>query len=256
MAKQALSSILFISTEEPTDQTISDQSLTNTQEYDIVKQQNRLYSLIASPDDGRQRLDGSDIILQDTSFPSLVETKWNCSDFSLLHCLVSYDPPIQIVLAILKIFPDQLSACDCFVRTPLHVASHIAAGSNVSADLVYFLTKVHPHTCKIQDKDGKTPLLLACDTSGCDESTQPCMVPSFDVVRALLTQELDAVHLEDNMERRALEFAIISDTPLRVVQLLQLAAQSKYLKQKDETCSLSPRNCKRQKIEMTKSSYI
>lgn len=148
---------------------------------------------------------------------------------TLLHAVVRYNPPLEMVAEMMQLCPELVYAKDCLERTPLHVA----AGSGASASLVKLLAKSCPEGCNAQDEDGRTPLHLACDSS-CelfeDSAALPRGPPSYDVVRTLLSQSLHSVIIEDEDEMSPLEYAIVSDASIQVVSLLQKAAQ-KIVKQ-------------------------
>ena len=144
---------------------------------------------------------------------------------TLLHACVRYDPPVPILMKMIKLHPEAMRRVDCVGRTPLH----IAAGSQVSSLVVKVLTMMYPEACNIQDNDGKTPLHFACDSS-CElfeESigrSSRCP-PSFDTVRAILSGSVEAVILEDVDEMSALEYALLSDAPLNLITFLQRTTQ-------------------------------
>ena len=115
--------------------------------------------------------------------------------------------------------PEQITQSDVLGRLPLHIAT----GCRCSSPTVRILVDLHPDACLARDDDGKTPLILACDAEcelfeGDDLRTRG--PPSFDVVR-ILVRCVRSVPLEDSDGMSALEHAIISDAPLKVVQMLQ-----------------------------------
>lgn len=169
-----------------------------------------------------------------------------CAEFNgmtLLHACVRFEPPISVLKKMITMYPRALMSEDCLGRTPLHVA----AGSGASPLIIRLLTVNYPAACSIQDEDGRTPLLFACDTS-CelfedDESSSPRDPPSLDTVRVLLAGSLDSVILEDVDEMNAVEYAIVSDAPIEVVNLLQRACQRverTNAKKKSDSRSSSP----------------
>ena len=142
----------------------------------------------------------------------------------LLHACVRYGIPIKVLDKMIKLYPHALKEEDCLGRTPLHVA----AGSGASHWVIKLLTMNYPQACNVQDEDGRTPLHFACDTT-CelfeDDQYLPRGPPSLDTIRVLLSGSLDAVTLEDVGEMNAVEYAIVSDAPIEVVNLLQKASQ-------------------------------
>ena len=167
------------------------------------------------------------------AFRSLAKILATTSDFNgmtFLHAAVRHNPPLHVVADITKICPDAPSRCDCLNRTPLHVAAGV--GANVG--VIKFLATVAPETCKIQDEDGRTPLHFACDVDcqlfeGEETRRDP---PSYEVVHALLCANIMPAAMEDADEMSPLEYAIFSHADIRVVKLLQKAAQ-KHMKKQD-----------------------
>mmetsp|Transcript_30500 Transcript_30500/g.64260 ORF Transcript_30500/g.64260 Transcript_30500/m.64260 type:complete len:218 (-) Transcript_30500:1277-1930(-) len=168
------------------------------------------------------------IALKDSAvFRLMANIVANNPDFNgmtLLHAVVRYDPPLELVFNMILACREIAAARDCIGRTPLHVA----AGTQASPSLIKLLVQACPESCEVQDDDGRTPLHLACDNS-CqlfeDDFMQSRPPPSYDVIRYLLQGSLKAAALEDEDETSALEYAIISGAPIKVVKLLQKATQ-------------------------------
>ena len=107
---------------------------------------------------------------------------------------------------------------------------HVAAGTRAVLPVMKVLTKAYPDACDIQDSDGKTPLILACDATcelfeGDQDSFKPREPPSFEVIKAQLKASVSSVPLEDNDGMSALEHAIFSDAPIQVIKLLQFVTR-------------------------------
>lgn len=191
---------------------------------DVMNYLSFLLSLIESKD----WIKFEEVALQNAkTFKMISKSIAECEDFNgmtLLHACVRYDPPINVLVQMIKLYPQALTGEDCLGRTPLHVA----AGSGASPQVLKLLTVNYPEACNIQDEDGRTPLHFACDTS-CemfeDEQSTPRGPPSLDTVRVLLSGSLEAVTLEDVDEMNAVEYAIVSDAGMDVVNLLQRATQ-------------------------------
>ena len=143
---------------------------------------------------------------------------------TLLHAIVKYDPPLEIVARMIEFCPDMPAATDCLHRTPLHVA----AGSRASASLIELLAHAHPAACDAQDEERKTPLHFACDSSCVlfesdihESGSIPRQPPNHEVVAVLLSYSVHAVTLEDDEGMTPLEHAIQSDASMETVKLLQ-----------------------------------
>ena len=150
---------------------------------------------------------------------------------TLLHACARYSPPIHIVAKMIEFYPDLTRARDCLGRTPLH----IAAANGASPSLVELLVSSNPSACDIQDEDGRTPLHFASDSS-CElfdtDTNESRGLPSHGVIRALLSNSLQVVTLEDKDGISALEYAVISNAPVNVVELLQMATQLQLMPQR------------------------
>lgn len=143
---------------------------------------------------------------------------------TFLHAVVRRDPPVQIVSEMMQICPNDVRSRDSLNRTPLHVACGV--GANIKT--IQRLVAAYPGACKIQDADGRTPLHFSCDVE-CqlfegDDGKQK-MAPTTELLRCLLSVSLSVVNLEDADGMSPLEYAICSDADVKVVKLLQKAAQ-------------------------------
>ncbi|KAL7531235.1 hypothetical protein ACHAWF_003681 [Thalassiosira exigua] len=159
-------------------------------------------------------------------FRSISEAITRCDCFNgmtLLHACVRFDVSFRLLDEMIKLYPKALSSKDFMGRTPLHVA----AGSSACPTIVKRLTVEYPQACAVQDEDGMTPLHFACDTT-CqlfeDDEAAPRGSPKLTTVRILLAGSLDAVVLEDADEMNPIEYALLSDASMEVINLLQRAS--------------------------------
>lgn len=163
---------------------------------------------------------------QPTTFQALaniVDSSEDHSGVTFLHAAVRNDPPVDIIAEIIQLCPNSPRARDCLNRTPLHVA----AGVGASAAVIKHLVRIYPEACNVQDEDGRIPLHFACDSEcllfeGDQVRRDP---PDFEVVCALLSGSMKSASMEDNGDTSPLEYAIISNAELKVVKMLQKAAQ-------------------------------
>lgn len=144
-----------------------------------------------------------------------------------LHACVRYNPPPHIIKMILDLVPESLTCTDFALRTPLHVA----VGMQARLSTIEVLVNFYLDACLMQDLEGKTPLHLACDgacklfeTDLHDNLT--IRTPKFDMIRTLIDTCPGSVQLEDYDGMSALEYAILSDAPLKVVELLQITTRT------------------------------
>ena len=162
-------------------------------------------------------------------FRHLASAISSCSQLNgmtLLHAIVKFDPPLEIVARMIEFYPDMPAATDCLRRTPLHVA----AGSRASASLIELLAHAHPAACDAQDEERKTPLHFACDSScvlfesdfhESGSNPRPRQPPNHEAVVVLLSYSVHAVTFEDDEDMTPLEHAIQSNASLETVKLLQ-----------------------------------
>lgn len=150
---------------------------------------------------------------------------------TLLHVCLRNGVPLEIMIKMIEMSPDRttaLRAQDSMGRTPLH----IAAACDADPMVIKLLGNADPTTCNILDVDGRTALHLACDSSCSlrDEDTterspqEQETSPSYGAVRALLSESLSSSLVEDEDGMSALEYAIISDASIEVINLLQKAS--------------------------------
>ena len=142
---------------------------------------------------------------------------------TLLHTIVRYNPPLDIVARMIEFCPHMPAAKDCLQRTPLHVA----AGLKASASLLDLLASAYPPACDAQDEGNKTPLHFVCDSSCVlfeDDLFEHDSIPSHEAVEVLLSYSFHAAILKDDEDMVPLEHAIMSNAKLKTVKLLQNAA--------------------------------
>jgi hypothetical protein len=157
---------------------------------------------------------------------------------TLLHAVVRYNPPLELVADMITICPDLLASKDCLGRTPLHVA----AGSAASPTLIKLIAHANPASCDVTDEDGKTPLHIACDSScelfqdNMNQSRPSSREVCHDAIRALLSESLHAATVEDTDEMNPIEYAILSDAQLKTVKMLQKAAGKSSQSQTTALC--------------------
>eukprot|EP00581_Thalassiosira_minuscula_P016863 CAMPEP_0183730598 /NCGR_PEP_ID=MMETSP0737-20130205/33273_1 /TAXON_ID=385413 /ORGANISM="Thalassiosira miniscula, Strain CCMP1093" /LENGTH=231 /DNA_ID=CAMNT_0025963141 /DNA_START=200 /DNA_END=895 /DNA_ORIENTATION=+ len=158
----------------------------------------------------------------------IISTTDEFNGMSFLHAIARNNPPLKVVSNVVRICPNAPMARDCLNRTPLHIAAGICADVRV----IKYLIRAYPEACKIQGEDGRTPLHFACDVDSrlFEDQPQTRDPPSFEMIHALLSATIDPASMEDEDEMSPLEYAICSNADVRVVKLLQKAAQ-KYMKQ-------------------------
>ncbi|KAL3762094.1 hypothetical protein ACHAW5_007868 [Stephanodiscus triporus] len=171
------------------------------------------------------------------SFSLTISCSTQLNGMTILHACVRSNPPTNIVRLLLALVPESLCHVDCLHRTPLHVA----VGTRADLSVIQLLADAYPAACSVQDMDGKTPLHLACDSS-CelfegDYEKLPHDPPSIGVVFVLVRAWPWSVPLEDKDDTSALEYAILSDSSIEVVKLLQHATRTQCEKQTQQVMS-------------------
>ena len=140
---------------------------------------------------------------------------------TLLHAVVRYDPPLDVIARMIEICPHMPAATDRVGRTPLHVA----AGLGCPASLLDIIARAHPAACDAQDVEGKKPLHFICDSSCVlfeeDLGGSPRQPPNHDAVVALLPYSFHAAASKDDEGMTPLEHAIMSNASATTVKLLQ-----------------------------------
>ncbi len=148
-----------------------------------------------------------------------------------LHACARFNPPVEIVKLLIELVPESPSLVDCLNRTPLHVA----VGTRANFSSIRLLAGAYPEACAVLDEDGKTPLHLACD-SACElfKGDESCErePPSFDVVSMIASLCPWSVPLVNTYGISALEYAIISNAPIKIVHFLQKVTAEQTKNQK------------------------
>jgi len=174
----------------------------------------------------------SAVLSRPALFRHIASAVSSCSELNgmtLLHAVVRYNPPLDVVAQMIRLCPDMSAAKDCLGRTPLHVA----AGSKASASLLKLLAHACPAACDAQDQERKTPLHIVCDSScvlfedDLNENGTLRQPPNHDAVAALLSYSLHVVTLEDDEDMSPLEHAIMSNASLKTVRMLQSATRKR-----------------------------
>ena len=147
---------------------------------------------------------------------------------TLLHAVVRFNPPAQVVQEVIELCPHAPRSQDCMGRTPLHVM----AGTGASSEVIKVLATAFPDACMIQDVDGRTPLHLLCNSS-CklfEDDNKSKSKPSRESVIELLIASPESVMLEDNEEMSAIEYALYSLCDMKIIKILQSSAQRIHMR--------------------------
>lgn len=183
---------------------------------------------------------------------------------TLLHKILRYQPPVDIVQYIIKKYPH--SIITTFTTKCKEYPLHIASSYGCHPDIIELLIEKFPKACMEVDADGRTPLHLVCmnylsyyennivwmekildnnygnNNNDEETSTQPILYnpekAMFKTVRHLIQKNVQIVNINDDDDMTALEYAICNTTPLNVVQFIQKSAEH-YLKDEKRRKSLT-----------------
>ena len=151
---------------------------------------------------------------------------------SILHWCCRFHPPLDVLQVFYECDPQAADQADQAGRFAIHTACRFGASCNA----IEFLIKMtNVAALKAQDKTGKTPLHLTCEhfmrnydpLLNRDEgiSAEEAFI---DIVRMLCLDAPDVVNIEDDEDQTALEIAIESGAPLKVVKRLQKTSEKDW----------------------------
>uniref|UniRef100_A0A7S4JIS8 Uncharacterized protein n=1 Tax=Odontella aurita TaxID=265563 RepID=A0A7S4JIS8_9STRA len=149
-----------------------------------------------------------------------------CTGSNIVHAICAYDAPIEIVRTILEVCPGMTSERDCFDQTPLHVAVK-RASVGTSPACIRALLSQYPAAACMQDRNGMTPLMLACgnmrrvEFSGWSRQRSSYTDSLVATIRVLALSAPRAIVIEDENGRTAVEHALFSGVPESGFLLLQ-----------------------------------
>lgn len=123
----------------------------------------------------------------------------------------------------------------------------IACAWGASPATIQFLIDEHPVAASIQDNEGKAPIHHLCqsfvlnyqdasimsqDTSLMSTSVTDSMLSIVDMLK---TAAPHSFNLEDNDEMNAVEYALLSESDIKVVKIIQRACRDDWRERKKET---------------------
>ncbi|KAL3791282.1 hypothetical protein HJC23_000899 [Cyclotella cryptica] len=145
------------------------------------------------------------------------------SSLHIVHFACRFNPPRTIVKRLASMYPAGLTTPDKTGRLPLHHAAKWGA----SHRLIKCLIEMDPSAVSAKDAEGKTPIHHLClhyvdafRPNNYDVNVEDSMLQAIGV---LLEADPSIVAVEDDLDATALEYAIESNAPYRVVRCLQRA---------------------------------
>merc|ERR1712176_174587 len=154
---------------------------------------------------------------------------------NLLHWVCRSHPPEDILKLFYACSPKAIQQPDAHGQYPIHKACHYGASLRV----ILFLLKSCRLAASAQDSSGKTPLHYLAeyyprnyDTEDPDEI--PVNIAMVEIVKILCLAAPDIINLEDEDGESALEIALDSNAPLKVIKELQRASERDWKARRSE----------------------
>ena len=151
----------------------------------------------------------------------------------VIHFAVRFQAPLQIVSFLANLYPQSLEQSDATGRFPVHVASKWGA----APDVIHFLIRSNPVAAGIQDDLGKTPMHYVAEFYAKNYNRRnilPVNESMLQVVQLLKTAAPKSVNLEDHEGVNAIEYALESNTDLKVIRSMQRACRDDWREMKKQ----------------------
>lgn len=154
----------------------------------------------------------------------------------LVHFVCRFQAPTSIVRLVAKTYQESVKSADALGRFPIHIACAWGA----SPETIEFLINEHPVAASIQDNEGKAPIHHLCQsfTLNYEDASlvaMPVKDTMMSIVSLLKVAAPKSFNLEDNDEMNAIEYAIESDTDIKVVKFIQRACRDDWRERKKES---------------------
>jgi len=169
-----------------------------------------------------------------------------------LHMICRHkNTPLEEIVEILHLCPALIYGVDSRNRTPLH----IAAAYHMPSLIVRHLVHLYPEALKIQESEGKTPLILACDKNIEDFASLNEKNKTKTIIRCTRNEKyhqivkelvrsvngsITGASITDDDETNALEYALLTGVDQATIKLLQrvTAKESKHNFRRSKSYSL------------------
>ena len=135
------------------------------------------------------------LIEESFSRPSSVSFKDRCRN-TALHIACRRQPPIDVIVALIRAYPAATELKTVDGMTPLHFACYCGA----SVDIIKILIEAGPESVSKVDSRGRTPLHCACAGFRTDDK--------HEILKALLDSNPNIVLDHDNMGRTSLSLML------------------------------------------------
>lgn len=152
----------------------------------------------------------------------------------LVHFVCRFQAPTSIVRVVAKTYRESLQCADALGRFPIHIACAWGA----SPETIEFLIKKYPVAASIQDHEGKAPIHHLCQSfvlNYQDTSLMSVKESMMSIVNMLKAAAHKSFNLEDDDEMNAIEYAIESNTDIKVIKAIQRACRDDWRERKEET---------------------
>mmetsp|Transcript_13417 Transcript_13417/g.24031 ORF Transcript_13417/g.24031 Transcript_13417/m.24031 type:complete len:275 (-) Transcript_13417:54-878(-) len=148
----------------------------------------------------------------------------------IIHLACQHQAPYKIIELLADKFPQSISCPESKGRYPIH----IACAKGLSPKTIEFIIESFPGAVGVQDDFGKNPLHYACESYVYNWGTIPNNAyrsPDknlLTVVSMLLDEVPELPNVEDLHGMNAIEYAIDSDTNIKVVKRMQNASRENW----------------------------
>lgn len=152
----------------------------------------------------------------------------------LVHFVCRFQAPTFIVRIVAQTYGESLQCTDALGRFPIHIACAWGA----SPETIEFLLDEYPIAASIQDNEGKAPIHHLCQSfilNYQDTSLMSGKESMMSIVNMLKAAAPKSFNLEDDDEMNAIEYAIESDTDIKVIKAIQRACRDDWRERKEET---------------------
>mmetsp|Transcript_12740 Transcript_12740/g.21926 ORF Transcript_12740/g.21926 Transcript_12740/m.21926 type:complete len:281 (-) Transcript_12740:141-983(-) len=173
---------------------------------------------------------GSAVLVDDPSQPQAVTPD------IVVHFAVRFQAPLRILMLLSQRYPESLSSTDVSGRYPIHVACKWSS----TPDVIAYLVETNPSVVGVPDSLGKVPMHYVGEYylqhfTNTLFHREDCMQ---QVVRLLKMASPKSVNLEDDEGMNAIEYALVSDAPMKVVRTMQRACRDDWRERSRGTNSI------------------
>lgn len=152
----------------------------------------------------------------------------------LVHLVCRFRAPTCVVRLVAETYPESLKSPDAMGRFPIHIACAWGA----STETIEFLIYQDSVAASMQDNEGKAPIHHLCQSFQLNYQDTLCMSTGeamLSIINMLKAVAPNSFNLEDNEEANAIEYAIESDTNIKIIRTIQRACRDTWREMKRES---------------------